>query len=122
MEKVRKIEALLNDMKMDELVSIWNEYCDAVNYMDDRIESMDAFDELMSGMEPHEIAQKVCYGDFSYAQDWFAFNGYGNLISFDFEEDEKCPIYTLDVAEYAVEHDTDFGSYEIRELLDEEDE
>ena len=119
MEKLeRKIEAILNDMDMDELVYIWNQYCEAVNYMDDMVEAMDSFDELMSGKKPHEIAQLITYGDFNYGDDWFAFNGYGNLISFDYAGDKKSPIDTKAVAEYAVEQDDDLGSADIRELLD----
>lgn len=121
MELERKIEGLLNDMDMSELVPIWNQYCEAVNYMDDMVESMDCFDELMSGKEPHEIAEMICYGEFNYGDDWFAFNGYGNLISFDYARDKKSPIDTRAVAEYAVEQDYDLGSADIRELLDGEE-
>jgi len=117
-DKIRAIESFLDELDMEQLVPLWNEYCEAVNYMDDMVENMDAFDELMTGMEPHEIAQKVCYGDFNYAHNWFSFNGYGNLVSFGRAEDENSPIYTLEMAEYIVKHDVDFGCDEVRELLD----
>lgn len=122
MEKVRKIEALLDDMDMNEIVPIWNEYCDAVNDPDNRIEDMYEFDDLMHGTEPTRLALLIYYGDFNPNADWFAFDGYGNLVSFDFADDKNSPVSTLDMAEYAMENDTDLGSALIRELLDEEDE
>ena len=67
-------------------------------------------------------------GGDSHADESHDDDGYGideSLVEFDLcglDGAGSSHLLTLDVAEYAVEHDTDFGSYEIRELLDEEDE
>lgn len=86
------IDAIMNALKSmedDELVSVWNEYCDAANYFDDKIYSMDELDELYQGSEPSELLRRAFYGhdqfgddsEFNPNRDYFTFNGYGNLIS-----------------------------------------
>lgn len=42
---------------------------------------MDEFDEFLSGRTPMEIAQMIFFGDFNPNNDYFRFNGYGNLKS-----------------------------------------
>lgn len=114
----RLCEALHN-MSTEELVLVHNEYCEAANYMDDWIYSMDDFDEIMSGQSPWEIARCAYYsGEFCPAHDYFWFNGYGNLVSGDFSLDLICipdiarfvdrTENTLDCDElYCIVHDDD---------------
>ena len=68
---------------MDEadLLHAWQIRCDELNYMDDEIFPMDAFDELMAHWKPMDIAFRISYGDFHPNHDFFRFNGYGNLES-----------------------------------------
>lgn len=48
---------------------------------------MDEFDEFMSNYTPMEIAQMIFYGeDFNPNNDYFRFNGYGNLESADWQD------------------------------------
>lgn len=47
----RIIEAIEN-LFIDEAVSLWNEYCSEDNRMDDYIYSMNEFDEIMGNMKP----------------------------------------------------------------------
>ena len=86
-----KIQAIIDIIKSNwsnnELVDAWNLRCDESNYMDDRIEYMDTFDELFCGLKPSEIAEKVYKRDVRTGDDFFAFNGYGNLESFSDVED-----------------------------------
>lgn len=44
--------------------------------------NMDDFDEIIGeGYTPTELAQRIFFGDFNINDDYFYFNGYGNLES-----------------------------------------
>ena len=73
------------------------------DYMDERIEYMDTFDELFSSLKPSEIAEKVYRRDFCTGDDFYAFNGYGNLESFSEVDDYSRFSYT-ELAEYLVDN------------------
>lgn len=120
MTKRDQIQEVLDKLPTDELVAIHNEFCDEAGHVDNYIYPMDEFDEIMSGTEPWEIARSAFYGGFKPVCDYFWFNGYGNLASSDYpEEDQIC---TWDIARFIEEEKNDFGIEEIAEILDEEDE
>lgn len=51
---------------------------------------MDDLDEIMHGQDAYWIACRVHFGDFNPMDDYFSFDGYGNLISlstYDFEDE-----------------------------------
>ncbi len=48
---------------------------------------MDILEDVLNGVEILEVINKVFYGDFNPNQDWFMFNGYGNLKSTMFIDD-----------------------------------
>ena len=91
MTKADKLMDLLESIGNEQLVFIHNEYCQAVNNFDGEIYSMWEFDELMNGRDPSDIARMIFYGKgFNPNNDWFYFNGYGNLESTDYPKDEIC--------------------------------
>ena len=47
---------------------------------------MDEFDEFMSNYTPSELAQMMWFGDFNPNKDYWRFDGYGNLVSLDWED------------------------------------
>ena len=112
-----QIKNALKNMDINDLVNIHNEYCDAANYPDNRIYSMEEFDELMSGSTPWEIARSAFYGDFRPCDDYFYFNGYGNLASFDYIGEDNTPIYIDDIAEYIEREGDDLWNDEIKDIL-----
>lgn len=97
-------------------VYVWNEYCSRVR-SEDEIYPIDDFDEVCGYMKPWEVARATFYGDFCPVRDYFRFNGYGNLESFEAYE-LKSYIYTDDMADYAVRNDYDFGIPAIRDILE----
>ena len=119
MIKTEMIKDLLENMSESQLYIIVNEYFDKTNYYDDRIYDMDEFDEIMSGMSPSDIATKIFYGDFRPNDNYFKFDGYANLESFDYISDE---VDLEEIADYIVDNDEDFDDSDIREILDEENE
>jgi len=82
--QLTELEYQLLKLSDSDLLIAWNIRCDILQYMDDSIFNMDEFNELMSGFEPIYIAMRIFYGDFSPNHDFFMFNGYGNLVSFDY--------------------------------------
>lgn len=122
--KELKIEKAIEEMCPEEIIMLHNNYCEACNRMDDYIYFMDDFDEMMSGMKPWEIARSAFYGTrFNPCDDYFYFNGYGNLESLPsavFADGEV--IFTGDIAEYIARTGDDLGNDEISEILEEEEE
>lgn len=102
-----KIETIIDIIKSnwsnEEVADAWNFRCDEKGYMDERIEYMDTFDELFCNFKPSEIAEKVYRRDFCTGDDFYAFNGYGNLESFSDVEDYSRFSYE-ELAEYLVDY------------------
>ena len=104
MDKIQVIiDIIKNNWSNEEIVDAWNFRCDKKDYMDERIEYMDTFDELFSSLKPSEIAEKVYRRDFCTGDDFYAFNGYGNLESFSEVDDYSRFSYT-ELAEYLVDN------------------
>ena len=102
-----KIQAIIDIIKTnwstDELVNAWNLRCEKKEYMDEFIENMSSFDEVFQNLSPLEIIDKVRGCNFCTGDDYFAFNGYGNLESFSYIEDYSCFSYE-ELAEYLVDN------------------
>ena len=120
MDAIKRIKEVIENMSTSEQVDINNAYEDAING-EFQIFSMDEFDEFMEGMTPTDIAQRIFYGDFKPCDDWFQFDGYANLVSFDFLDDNRARFYPSDIAEYCARNDEDFDVDEIREILDKDE-
>ena len=104
MDKIQVIINIIkNNWSNEEIADAWNFRCDEKGYMDERIEYMDTFDELFSSYKPSEIAEKVYRRDFCTGDDFYAFNGYGNLESFSDVDDYSRFSYT-ELAEYLVDN------------------
>lgn len=119
-----EVREYLYSLSDREKVDIWNEYTDAANNPDDRIYSIDEFDELFSDVKPWEIARACFYSQrFNPSDDWFWFNGYGNVESADYisECDDRNPIDLDAVAEYIALNDDELCNDDIRAILDGEE-
>jgi hypothetical protein len=60
---------------------------------DDRCYSMDEIDEILGDRKPSELLNMVS-SYFNYNDDYFYFNGYGNLESCDYKEDRYLDVFT----------------------------
>ena len=117
-EKKQKIVDYINGMGIEEKIALHNTYCDAVNCMDDCIYTMDDMEEILDGVDKWELVRMVQFGDFDCTKDFWGFNGYGNLVSYNAWE---LPIYAEDIADYILSAEDSLGNDEIKEILDEED-
>ena len=123
MTRYEKIKNALDEMGTAEIIAIHNTYCDASNNMDDYIYDMGEFDEIMGNMTAWEVARACYYGhEFCPAHDYFRFNGYANLESFDFAPDGNSGVYTSDIAEFIDREENALDNDEIQEILDEYEE
>ncbi len=82
----------------------------------DSIYSMDELDELLCNDSPLHIAEMACYGDFNPNDEFFNFNGYGNLNSFNCLDDwidDDC------IIDYVIEKEDPLYCDEFEKILDE---
>ena len=118
-EKKQKIVDYINGMGIEEKIALHNTYCDAANCMDDCIYAMDELEEVLDGVDKWELVRMMRYGNFDFQDDFWGFNGYGNLVSYNALE---LPIFASDIANYILSEEDSLGNDEIQEILDDEDE
>ena len=119
MTKREKLIEYINGMSVEEKIALHNAYCDAANCMDDCIYTMDELEEILDGVDKWELVRMIRFGDFDFMKDFWSFNGYGNLVSYNAWE---LPIYAEDIADYILLKEDSLGNDEIQEILDTEEE
>ena len=119
MEKKQKIVDYINGMGIEEKIALHNTYCDAANCMDDCIYSMDDMEEVLYGVDKWELVRMIQFGDFDCTKDFWGFNGYGNLVSYNAWE---LPIYASDIADYVLLRGDSLSNDEIQYILEEDEE
>ena len=119
MEKRKKLVDYINGMSVDEKIALHNTYCDAANCMDDCIYAMDEMEEILDGVDKWELVRMIRFGDFDFMKEFWGFNGYGNLVSYNAWE---LPIYAEDIADYILSKEDSLGDDEIQYILDGEEE
>lgn len=127
-----RIIEVLKNLSESELLTVYNSYCDDNNKVDDIIYSMWDFEEILNGIDKFELVRMALYGEFNPNDDYFYFNGYGNLNSCNFIPyeiyDKFDTIYSTqivndqivldEVADYIVNSGCDYGITEIEEILE----
>ena len=64
---------------------------------------------VCEGRSADWILARTYYGSYNYPDDYFCFNGYGNLDSFNYWDDEKSPVDVDELADWLIENgDADF--------------
>ena len=109
-----QVEAIINQingLNESDLVALNNAYCESCN-IDGYIYSND--EEFFTLFYPNagdglKVAQAVFYGDYNYSHDWVTFNGYGNLQSYLYiDENALCELVSV-IAEYIAENPHEFS-------------
>ena len=89
-------------------INSWNGYLDWLDF-----QPMDFLDDYLVGNNPSWIIERVYYGDFNPNDDYFAFNGYGNLVSYDeWEAKKECEEYIDDIVEALIDNIDNIDTYE----------
>lgn len=109
----------INGMGVDEKLALHNAYCDAANCADDCVYAMDDMEEVLGGVDKWELVRMIRFGDFDFMKDFWGFNGYGNLVSYNAWE---LPIFASDIADYILSEEDSLGNDEIQEILDDGEE
>lgn len=99
----------LKSLEDAEIVEAWNVLCDNINDHDHMVNSMDDFDWIMSDTDPLALTMRAFYGSFNPNDDWFAFNGYGNLVSFGYAERLADYICVEDIATDYIENPSTYA-------------
>lgn len=102
MTREEAIRKYINDLNGDDLILLVNHMGSYSAIPDDwSFCPMDELDEAMEGYTPTEIVYMTWQTDFNPTQDYFQFDGLGNIYSFDKSE----------VAEELKEHENDIVDY-----------
>lgn len=83
-EAIRSYVEQLSGSELADLLQYMNS-CDG-SFEESTFYDMDSFDEFMSNYTPSEIARMIHFGEFNPIDDYFRFDGYGNLESLDWQE------------------------------------
>jgi hypothetical protein len=110
-----EIESYISNLSDGDKIWLWNNYCDETNSIDYNVYSMDDLDEILADMKPWDAIRAAFYGDFNPNHNYWRFNGYGNLESFDYADDY---VDVDEMVDYIIE-DNDLDDDRIRALLDE---
>lgn len=127
----RILEAI-KEMDDSEIVSIWNEYCRNVNNYDDEIlDSYELEEMIKSSNDAMNWLNRFYFGhdendENSSAnpnRNYFCFNGYGNIVSFDYIYNQfSGEFYNIDIEsliDYIVENNDSLYNDELQEILEE---
>lgn len=76
------------------------------------------FDEIFSGDLPLDIVRRCHYGDFNPGHDYFKFNGYANLESFDIALEENSGIDLEELADYIETERNALNNSDIQDIID----
>lgn len=127
---------LFAEMEDGQIVGIWNEYCYNCNMYDDEIFSYDTLEEMIENSAESGLywVNRFYYGSDDYSENgsanpnrnYFKFNGYGNIVSFDYIYNSFSGEFNhIDIDElidYIIENKEDFGYSEISDILESEEE
>lgn len=127
-----RIIDLFKEMNDEEVISVWNEYCREANKFDDEIMDVYELEEWVNNSgDTMNILNCFFFGSDEEREgtsanpnrNYFKFNGYGNIISFDYIynqfTDEFYYVDADELAEYIAENEEAFYNDEIQEIIDE---
>ena len=107
-KQVNAIAAYIADaLTNEQIIAMHNEFCDKHGNPDDIIYQMGEFNEILSGTDADDITRMMYYGKFNPNDDYFCFDGRGNLASFNSYDDDESPIYLSELADYVIEYGAD---------------
>lgn len=103
MDKIDVVADIIRGWSDSELYNAWNERCDRCSYTDDMIYQMDSFNDFFDGKDPLDIVEMVYRCHFNPNDDYFSFDAYANITSFNYVEDFNTFDYET-LAEYLCEY------------------
>lgn len=108
-----KIMEAMEEMTMPERINIHNEYCDQTHDCDCRIYYMEEFNTevfLPEGSDLLWLAYRIHFGDFNPNDEYFAWDAYGNLVSFSTKYELEEYMHSMEVyAEHIAKNFEDYA-------------
>lgn len=106
MDQIKSIASILEELDSNILFNLWDEYCNEKNpegyiYYNEEENINELFYD-----NPYEAIRATQYGEYSYTDEYFIVNSYGNLTSFDASELHQ-HISFNDLAEYVKDNGCD---------------
>ena len=98
------------------LLNAWRNYVQDSARYDDEIFDMDSIDEILENYKATDILRMAKYGDFDISHNFFEFDGYANLHSFNYISDSN-HYYITDLTKYYTEDNREDAS----EIFDEDE-
>ena len=79
-----KAMRIIDNADVYDLAAAYSEYMsEELNDPDSALYDVDELDEILYGLSPIDIMNKVFYGDYAPSAEFFTFDGYGNIESVD---------------------------------------
>lgn len=75
-------DEIIEDMSDDEILAKYFEMRDEYAYEEFYALDDDTLDDVLSSYSPNEVVRMALFGKFNYNDDYFTFDGYGNLESY----------------------------------------
>lgn len=117
--KKQRIVDYINSCNVDEKIAIHNAYCKSRNRMDGCIYELDKLEKVLYNVNKWEFLNMIRFGNFDFLKNFWGFNQYGNLESYNAQE---IPIFESDIANYILTSGDSLNSAGIQAILDEEEE
>lgn len=105
MDKKEIVISIIEEWDNSDLVDAWNKFCEDSNNNDERIYSMFEFNELFNHLTPLDVIDLVD-SRFSTNADYFAYDNYGRIVSFDNIDDYYCFDFSQ-LADYLIDKGDD---------------
>ena len=121
MELKERLVNLISEKSTQRVVELHNLYCKRTGFDGDLpVYDMDDLNEVLEGMEPVDIVWAVFGGGIDPNQNYFFFDGCGNLSSFDYWNDSTSQISIYAIASYIIKSGDSLGDEEIAKVLSDE--
>ena len=118
MDKKEIVISIIEEWDNSDLAEAWNKLCEDHNYDDERIYMMFDFNEFFNHLTPLEVIDLVD-SRFNTNNDYFAYDNYGRIVSFDNIDDYYCFDFSQ-LADYLIENgDDDVTEVSKEELMNE---
>ena len=111
------VATVISNMRTEDIVAIHNKYCEDNMYLP-IIYDMSELDNQLCNMSPREILNNID-DEFDVRDNYFYITDCEEIHSFNWFDDEYCPIYLEELAKWVVENDEDCGNAELKDALEE---
>lgn len=96
--------------------AIFNQYCESNGYNDDIVVDMEELEYYLP-VNPMDIVRMIEGSNFDSSDNYFSFDGYGNIYSYNYIQDNQA-FCLIDIVGWLVDSGNRTGVEEIDEILD----